>query len=43
MVIDQDEMDKKKQKDYDAKAAQKKKEVQNFQRMQMMGSDPVCN
>jgi hypothetical protein len=43
MVISQDEMDKKKQKDDDAKAAYKKKEVQNFQRLQMMGGDPVIN
>ena len=40
MVITQDEKDKKKQKDDMMKALAKRKEVQNIQKLQMMGGDP---
>jgi hypothetical protein len=37
MVISQDENDKKKQKDDEERAAIKRKEVQNIQKMQIRG------
>lgn len=43
MVINQDEADKKKQKDDEAKAAAKRKQIQQIQLAQIQGNDPSLN
>lgn len=43
MTLNQDEAYKKKQKEDEAKAAAKRKQIQQIQRMQILGNDPTLN